>query len=140
MPYFNSGVLLIDCERWLSEQLGDRALATGSQFGKDLPSADQTILNLLKGDCFEPIPRRFNTPVSPSRPRLDEAQLNERVIHLVARPKPWDPLGTLNGQSTYFDHVINSTAIADFKRSAPNRKSIRLARAYLKCWKNAFPS
>lgn len=137
-PYFNSGVLLIDCVQWLSQNIGERAMEVGRRFERDLPSADQTILNFLMGERFAAIPRRFNTPVSPSRRKFEESQLQNRVIHLVARPKPWDPLGWLNGQSVHFEKVIKSTAISNFERSWPNKKSLRLARAYSKCWRNMF--
>ena len=44
--------------------------------------------------------------------KLDLSDIREEVIHLVYRPKPWDPLGLLHGQYDYFHSILQRTAIS----------------------------
>ena len=136
--YFNAGVLLFDAFKWRKEEWSNKCLDFGQKYGRGLPTADQTILNCLLGNKFCQIPRRFNTPVSASRPKLDLSDIRERVIHLVYRPKPWDPLGFLHGQYDYFHSILQRTAISKFRQPWPNLRTIRLSRSYIKCLKNAL--
>lgn len=131
--YFNAGVLLIDCEKWNKSEATSRCLAEGQIHGKDLPSADQTILNLMFANEYSQIERRFNTPVSAGRTLLSPEDYARRVVHLVARPKPWDTFGSLNGQARTFDEAIQLTDLKGFRRPLPTIKSLRLLRMYFKC-------
>ncbi len=136
--YFNSGVLLIDAARWRAEGLTEELMAFGREYGKLLPTADQTILNHRFVGDFLQLPRRFNTPVSPKRTALDECQRANRVVHLVSRPKPWDPLGALHGQSKLYRDEVRHTAIAetwDRHEWSPAlvRRCLRMSRNYARC-------
>lgn len=52
LPYFNVGVLAIDRDHWMATDATTRALEVAYRYGKRMPSADQTILNLLFGAEF----------------------------------------------------------------------------------------
>lgn len=132
-PYFNAGVLLIDVHKWNTLNCTNECMNIGLKYGSNLPSADQTILNVLFGDSFSAVPRRFNTPVTASRAPLSDADISDRVVHLVARPKPWDAFGSLNGQSALFDRELLRTVIPNYRRPWPRFQSLRLSPAYLKC-------
>lgn len=135
-PYFNSGVLVLDCEMWRRQDWTKRCLEFGRKHNKNLPTVDQTILNVLMGGEFFQIARRFNTPVSAGRNRLDLSDLEDRIIHLVSRPKPWDPIGQLNGQYDYYSAVMAKTAIAGFQPRRLSLRDFRNYRHWFKCWKN----
>jgi lipopolysaccharide biosynthesis glycosyltransferase len=47
--YFNSGVLLIDCEKWRQENITNKCIKIAKKYEKFLPNADQDVLN----KCFE---------------------------------------------------------------------------------------
>jgi len=134
-PYFNAGVLLIDGWRWRERAITEQSLEIGERYEKGLPSADQTILNSLFFGDFKAVPRRFNTPVTASRPPLSDTDWSDRIVHLVARPKPWDPFGFLNGQSRVFRKTLQRTAkrgsraytITSLKTI---RSCLRLSKAY----------
>jgi len=111
-PYFNAGVLLLDTAAWTAADLTARCVAVGEQYGRRLPSADQTILNiLLSEDGYKQVPRRFNTPVTASRCALSPDDVHQRVVHLQGRPKPWDPFGRrVHGQGEHFFAQFEATA------------------------------
>ncbi len=134
--YFNCEVLLIDAAKRRQERITRRCLELGDQYGKALPTADQTILNLVFHKALLPIPKRFNTPVAPGRAPLPREMCSNRVIHFVSRPKPWDPLGWLNGQHRVFCTEVEKTALGldDLRRGrAPFGRVIRWWRPYVKC-------
>lgn len=137
--YFNAGVLLIDSDQWRRHKITQHCLDTGNRCSVSLPSADQTILNHVFAGCFSQLPRRFNTTVTASRQPLGCKDLIDRIVHLVARPKPWDLFGFLNGQSAAFQAALAQTQMRAYR---PNylswkawRRSARLTKAYWKCIK-----
>lgn len=98
-PYFNSGFLLIDVERWRSQRISERALENrrSAPAGDDL---DQDLLNTaVLGDWTELDPGwNQQTPIwdeCSSAFLLYEEEVVEatrhdpRVVHFLDRPKPW---------------------------------------------------
>ncbi|PQO29792.1 hypothetical protein DTL21_27550 [Bremerella cremea] len=144
VPYFNSGVLLIDRQRWLEDSATEECLELAAKHGSEMPSADQTLLNLVYGKNFLALPRRFNTPISAERRKLKPTDVENRVIHLLGKPKPWDPLGKyFNGQYSYFEEYFRRTSLVNSKASKGNRwKSVamiaRHLRAYRKCAQSLY--
>jgi lipopolysaccharide biosynthesis glycosyltransferase len=134
VPYFNAGVLLIDSAIWRENGFTNSALALANQYRASLPSADQTILNLLLGSSFDQLTRRFNTTVSAERRCLTDEEVSGRVIHLLGRPKPWDPFGILNGQSRHFEKAISGSSFP--RRSKPFMEYVWFLRHHLNAvWK-----
>ena len=135
-PYFNAGVLLIDTSAWKKEKITRACFEAIARFGNVLPTMDQTILNLVFYGNFHQIPRRFNTPVTASRSPLPSADLINRVIHLVAHPKPWEFLGFLNGQFCHYRRLARMIASTLPSHKQPLYRKIRYFRGYLKCFPN----
>jgi len=135
-PYFNAGVLLVNAPRWKEENFTERCLQLGDRYGKALPTADQTILNIVFHGSFCSLPRKFNTPVVPGRASLACEVYQDRVIHLVSHPKPWDPFGFLNGQYALFRQELEKTALGPYSSTLTLKKCRRVLRwsaGYLKC-------
>lgn len=71
---FNSGVLLIDLERWHDQRVFDRAAALASRFAV----SDQRILNSLLSREWFPLDRKWN----------DKAP-GAAIYHFASDPRPW---------------------------------------------------
>jgi lipopolysaccharide biosynthesis glycosyltransferase len=92
LPYFNSGVMVLDLERWRRERIGERTLAFLADHGPLSTYYDQTALNhLLRGQWLELAPhwnslsRDFSwTPQAGMTPEPLPA-----VLHFYAVVKPW---------------------------------------------------
>lgn len=53
-PYFNSGVLLVDCHKWIKEDVFGKALEAVREYGHAFTYNDQSALNIaLRGDWSE---------------------------------------------------------------------------------------
>lgn len=84
--YFNSGVLLIDLERWREREVEARAREFAEQTGHRLILHDQDALNgALQNDWTE-LPLHWNTWTI--HPELH--QDSRAVFHFMGAPKPWD--------------------------------------------------
>ena len=81
--YFNSGVLLIDLEKWREEKITERTLAWALEKGDALKFPDQDALNAIVGSRFVPLDRRWNLG-------RDEAAdyAIAAIIHFTGRVKP----------------------------------------------------
>lgn len=92
-PHFNCGVLLIDCDMWRKEAFSARCRELRSRYDAILIGGNQPVINAVLHGRIAHMPRKYNTPVHAHRV-LSRGQLGEdRVWHLVGRPKPWDPWG-----------------------------------------------
>lgn len=83
--YFNSGVLLVDLERWRERRVGERALATATRIGPRLILHDQDALNVaLQGDWLALEPAWNTWTILPGLTPDDRV-----LFHFMGAPKPW---------------------------------------------------
>lgn len=87
-PYFNSGVMLIELERFASRQIGEAPISYIAD-GKYLGGlVDQSALNaVLRGDWLELSPPwhwTFTTRDALTR------KMSPHIVHFIGRSKPWN--------------------------------------------------
>ncbi|MBV1855317.1 glycosyltransferase family 8 protein [Catellatospora tritici] len=91
-PYFNSGVLLINMDRWRELRVTERCLAYLAEYGGSLRFPDQDALNLVAFEQWLRLPPRWNHMCSyllePMTPGQRAAQ-DVRVMHFAGPRKPW---------------------------------------------------
>jgi lipopolysaccharide biosynthesis glycosyltransferase len=89
--YFNSGVMLIDIDRYLEAEVDMKALdfLTGTEGRTYL--ADQTALNLAAGNNWQELTPAMNFRAE-LLPTFFADVFPPVVIHYVGRDKPWHPL------------------------------------------------
>lgn len=137
-PYFNSGVLLMELKRMRDERFLALMKDAANALRGKLISHDQSLLNLCFFDQITALSRRFNTIISPRRRIVSAETANNRILHLVARPKPWDLFGKLNGQHNHYVRYRAMTALPEHDLSSSLNarnmyKVLRSFRAYIKC-------
>jgi lipopolysaccharide biosynthesis glycosyltransferase len=129
--YFNTGVIVFDSERWKQGRYTEKCLNFAERHPKDLQSADQTVINAVLWSDIEELPKRFN-----SRPgRFNSFSEDEdRILHLVGSPKPWDIFGEyLHPQHNHFKAVLSKTPFSssDFRTGWRGfRRTVFLSRSY----------
>jgi lipopolysaccharide biosynthesis glycosyltransferase len=82
--YFNSGLLVIDTAKWLSNDIGRKALAVFHERPEILTWNDQCALNAVLGGRWQALPFCWNKLVA-SAP----AEWPERILHFAGTFKPW---------------------------------------------------
>ena len=83
--YFNSGVLLVDLERWRERRVSERALAAAARIGPRLILHDQDALNVaLEGDWLALDPAWNTWTIRPGLTKDDPV-----LFHFMGAPKPW---------------------------------------------------
>ena len=104
-PYMNTGVLVIDVEKWRAMDLGATTLEFAMRHRDTVRWADQDALNgVLAGD-FARLPLRWNQGSSLRSPthfgysffaeaEVDEAIRNPAIIHFCGVSKPWHKMCT----------------------------------------------
>ncbi|MEM1211385.1 MAG: glycosyltransferase family 8 protein [Planctomycetota bacterium] len=120
--YFNSGVLVIDAERWRSESVTERVLEFLSAHASELISADQDGINaVLAGQILEMDPVWNLAVLDEGKARLLEGESRvqqERVLssglaesavyHFWGKHKPWNSGLNHPQRSRYFEAVRES--------------------------------
>lgn len=88
--YFNSGVMLIDLQRFDFAALAEavRQIDRAGEFAHRRRVGDQDLLNRLYQGRFRPLSPRWNL-TTPFQVREVERALNPRIIHFTGPDKPW---------------------------------------------------
>jgi lipopolysaccharide biosynthesis glycosyltransferase len=104
--YLNSGVMLMDLERWRDRCLMERALELAHGGGLRLRNWDQTLLNVIGVSEAVMLDARWNLQVLPWDPELRPS--GAFVLHFLSAPKPWMFLGaSLNRNSRFFAEEVS---------------------------------
>jgi lipopolysaccharide biosynthesis glycosyltransferase len=118
-PYFNSGVLLIDCEQWQRERMTDVTIDCMAR----LRAFDQDVLNVVFRNAWLPLSPRWNFPV----------QVFETDVETVIKPvvyhnflKAWKFDEANRREAAYFQQAVRNTPYSDFVQ----RPSFRQLRRY----------
>ncbi len=94
-PYFNSGVLLIDTQAFLEQDIKGRCKEQLNRFDEDKLHFDQTILNLALQGNWTRLDLAWNWQWAIVRPMF-EIFVNVQIVHFISAHKPWnDPAGQL---------------------------------------------
>lgn len=130
LEYFNSGVLLLNLKEWRAEKVKEKCLEIANKYGHELPSHDQSLLNIFCAGRFSKLPPAFNCEwvAYLPKPRIS----TKMILHFVGSPKPWDPLAFFlhRGYRTWKTYLSNKWAphfshysIEDYKRTWKIRHS-----------------
>jgi len=88
--YFNSGVMVIDLEKWRARDLYGIALAYQQKHKSVMRLHDQEILNFIFYDEWRCLDRRWNFAAMHNAPALGEQAY---IIHFCWTQKPWNVCG-----------------------------------------------
>jgi lipopolysaccharide biosynthesis glycosyltransferase len=122
-PYFNSGVLLIDLNRWRSDRIGPAVLDYVDKFKPHVRFPDQDGLNAVLFGKWRSLDLSWNAQVdnliSPDqlgstdadaeiRRRRDELLFHPRIQHYAGRKKPWNA-GRFKPVRKTFIHYLHAS-------------------------------
>ena len=91
--YFNAGILIINADVWHKENISEKLFEMANRYPDDLIQVDQTMLNILCNGNYTQIPEKDNYLFSRIQNSLNGT--NEKIIHFVSSPKPWDIFGKI---------------------------------------------
>ncbi len=154
--YFNSGVMLIDVEKFRRERISEKVLDFAKKMGTKLELWDQDAFNAILYDKWICLHPRWNVhtdviQISRENSRLNTREIREAladpsIIHFTGTPKPWEYLCTSPFCNEY-RRYLRRTPYRGFKPlgfSYPNmiRKSLSKVMIYCipKTIKNSVPS
>lgn len=105
VEYFNAGVLLLNLKEWRINKIKDKCFSIASQYPLELPSHDQSLLNIFCSGNFAKLPLRFNCEWLAHKPKPEISY--KMILHFVGSPKPWDPMGLMfhKGYSMYCKYL-----------------------------------
>ncbi|CAN7162322.1 glycosyltransferase family 8 protein [Rhizobium sp. LjRoot258] len=117
---FNSGVLVVDVEKWLKEDISEKTLALAAErASKNLPAFDQDVLNIVLNGRFAVLDYRWNCLGKCEHP-------SPAVIHFThAKPNttrcvhPW--------RHVYFEHRAQTPWARSRLKTKWDRRARRLS-------------
>jgi lipopolysaccharide biosynthesis glycosyltransferase len=106
--FFNSGVLLVDLDRWREERVGEKVLEYCLENNPEFP--DQSGLNVVLRDRWRELDGTWNAHVWAST----SGDYHGKVLHFTSVPKPWD-VDYAGRFSSRFYHYLDRTAAAGWR-------------------------
>lgn len=125
--FFNTGTMLINCDKWRKDDIPRRAVEISMQNAGEKEGLDQTVLNKLFDGKVKFIDLKWNLQYCPiniwasysDKKEYREAIESPNIVHFVGDYKPWiQGLGCFNPkQDDYFKyHKMTSYALSDYGR------------------------
>lgn len=125
--YFNSGVLVMDLDRWRSGNIGEKVLDHIERNREYIRFPDQDGLNAVLAGKWTEIDVRWNSPLhvlmfrswksSPyDRKTYFDLLSRPAVVHFTGGPKPWQP-GCQHPRKFLFLHYLDRTRWAGWRPS-----------------------
>lgn len=124
-PYFNSGVLVIDLDRWRDADVGARCLELLRE--RQLRWGDQDALNRVLVGTWTELPRRWNLQTVDADGSglawglwpddIAAAAADPAVVHFTGREKPWSPEGPEAHRAQWYT-ALDGTAWSGWRPEA----------------------
>ena len=112
-PYFNAGILVIDCEQWRQKNLFVVATEFVRKYRHLIQWHDQDVLNAILAGLWGTLPQKWNTRVhhlwEGAFQDLLSAGSGVGIIHFASAIKPWD-FGAKHPADDYYFHWVDKTA------------------------------
>jgi lipopolysaccharide biosynthesis glycosyltransferase len=89
VPYFNSGVMLIDLDRWRSDEIASKALAFCREYPARLKYWDQCALNFVLTVACQDLSAIWNLQGAHVDTGDKQLLRDAKVVHFTASFKPW---------------------------------------------------
>ncbi|MDX5629728.1 MULTISPECIES: glycosyltransferase family 8 protein [unclassified Brenneria] len=99
--YFNSGVMLINTEKWVSNKLTDKAIKLIIDDNGKFIWPDQDALNILMDGDIHYLPSKYNFMLQ----KDDHIPKDVIILHFAANPKPWFKI---RNNKTYIEYLSSS--------------------------------
>lgn len=111
--YFNAGVMIIDLNKWKTNDLKNNSLRIIKEHKEKLLFWDQDILNLYFDGQYEPLPSTLNFKVdmdTDNRAVNIEKNLEQKIsiLHYSGKFKPWSVRGAVNHNAEFFQEIYRS--------------------------------
>lgn len=121
-PFFNSGMVLIDADKWRRDGMTDVALDCLARFGSALYEIDQDCLNIIFRNAWLPLSPRWNWAPGLAGPEA-EALVKPVVFHNFA--KPWKFKEAPRREVALFRQMLAQTPYADFVPALPPYRQVK---------------
>jgi lipopolysaccharide biosynthesis glycosyltransferase len=136
--YFNAGVLVINLEKWRTDQTADKILDFLKTYPQYVLFADQDGLNMVLANQWGELPPKWNQmhaihdfqswQESPySEEDYQSALHDPAVIHFTTVPKPWQA-GCIHPQRDLFYKYLDMTPWAGWRNSIWRRAGRRVVK------------
>lgn len=89
-PYFNSGVMLINCDQWRAKEISSYLKKRISELkGMTFEYADQCFLNYTLYNKWSPLPNIYNWMVKLDAEKYELGPMCRGIIHFAGMTKAW---------------------------------------------------
>ena len=133
--YFNSGILLIDAERWRNNQVTDLIFKFIDKYANKFHYNDQDALNAIFWNNYCYLPGIWNVESRlykekllglPQTPEIAKRMANPKIVHYTGSDKPWSSQEYVPARSlyAYYSHRLAELTGWFPSKPEPQRASV----------------
>jgi lipopolysaccharide biosynthesis glycosyltransferase len=137
--YFNSGVMVMDLDKWRAANITGKCIEFADKYPNMLLAADQTVLNyVFYRDNFFELDESYNHALYPFSKPVDPGEIAD-IFHFVGAPKPWDFGGEfIHRNYQLFRSFLHKTSFSNYRTYSDFslhkiKRTFRLSRSYYRC-------
>lgn len=125
--YFNSGVLVLNLEKWRSENLCIKSLKYIAEKQQYIPWGDQDVLNAIVAGHWAELDPKWNCMAADLQSMTKEEVASLSILHFSTAAKPWIAIEQYPATDLFF-HYLEMTDWSGYKHTVPQRLWRRLKR------------
>ncbi|MFP4514868.1 MAG: glycosyltransferase family 8 protein [Parcubacteria group bacterium] len=122
--YFNSGVMLIDVNKWRRNNISQKATEFIKKYQDKIVTADQDILNCLYKNNWQALEKRFNLDTK----YYTKIKEDTTIFHYTGEIKPWNYLYP-NKNKKYYWYYLKLSPWSEYKYT--NKSFSNLIKRYI---------
>lgn len=91
-PYFNAGILLVNCKKWREENIEEKCFEFIHNNSNKIIWVDQDVLNCVLINKIKFFDQSWNLEYNPSSDRISYLYKDNEIklIHFISKHKPWN--------------------------------------------------
>lgn len=114
-PYFNSGVLLMDLDKWRENNISSKVIQFIQDYQDKIIWWDQDSLNAVLYDKWLPLPLKWNQQTNffdinikntSKKNEIEESIKNPSIIHYTGLHKPWEYIDNHPYKYEYYNYIL----------------------------------
>ena len=118
--YFNAGVVCIDFEEWLNQDVATNLFENLQKYSKDLVNWDQDVLNITFNGNYLELNKELNHYDTEIKSKKDIT--NTKFVHFIGSKKPWNPSGQIKSTDMIYHNLYRKFNEENFHISHVWRK------------------
>ena len=106
--YFNAGVMVIDYEKWIKDNLSKKLISRLKELESKILFWDQDVLNSFFDGVYLELDNVYNFKIDVDDMKQKQVEKEDaKIVHYVGKSKPWTVRGSVKPNSKFYQNLYD---------------------------------